>query len=137
MAAPVPASRRLSARSVRRKAALLAPRAARMASSDSRRTVRARIRLATLEQAMRKIRPEAASRMSSIVRARDVTSSRSGTALTAKPALGAYASGWSFIMAACKSRSSVRAVSSEAPGASRPKISVIRCARPVTMVADK
>ena len=44
----MPARRRLSASSVRRRAARLAPRAARIASSPSRRTARARTRLATL-----------------------------------------------------------------------------------------
>ena len=45
IAAPAPQRRRLSANSMRRSAAVLAPRAARTASSPSRRTVRARIRL--------------------------------------------------------------------------------------------
>ena len=50
--APAPQSTRLSASSVRRSAPWLAPSAARTASSPSRRTERARIRLATFEQAM-------------------------------------------------------------------------------------
>ena len=85
-AAPAPQSSRLSARSVRRRAAVLAPRAARIASSPSRRTVRARIRLATLEQAMMKTSAEAASRTSSTVRAREVIWSRSSTASMRKSA---------------------------------------------------
>ena len=67
--APAPHRTRLSASSVRRSAAAEAPSAARIASSPSRRTDRARIRLATFEQAMTKIRPEAASSTSSTVRA--------------------------------------------------------------------
>ena len=70
--APVPQSRRLSARRVRRNVALPAPNAARTASSDSRRTVRARMRLATFEHAITKTNPDAPSRTSSTVRARDV-----------------------------------------------------------------
>jgi len=50
-AAPDPQSKKLSARSVFRRSFLFAPRAARTASSLSRRTVRARIRLSTFEQA--------------------------------------------------------------------------------------
>ena len=46
------------------KSTLLAPSAARTANSPSRRTVRARIRLATLEHAMMKTSAEAASRTS-------------------------------------------------------------------------
>src|SRR6266700_2733548 len=75
-AAPAPQSRRLSASSMRRSAPVLAPSAARMASSLSRRTVRVRIRLATLEQAMMKTSAEAASRTRRTVRAPDVSSSR-------------------------------------------------------------
>ena len=52
--APAPQSTRLSASSVRRSAPVLAPSAARTASSPSRRTERARIRFATFEQAMTK-----------------------------------------------------------------------------------
>jgi hypothetical protein len=70
--APVPQSSRLSASSVRRSAPVPAPSAALMASSPSRRTDRARIRLATLEHAMTKISADAASRTRSTVRARDV-----------------------------------------------------------------
>ena len=70
--APAPQSSRLSASSVRRSAPALAPSAARIASSPSRRTERARIRLATFEQAMTKTSPEAASRTSSTVRAGEV-----------------------------------------------------------------
>ena len=58
--APAPHSTRLSASSVRRSAPWLAPRAARTASSPSRRTERARIRLATFEQAMTKTTAAAA-----------------------------------------------------------------------------
>jgi hypothetical protein len=71
-AAPVVHRIRLSASNVRRSAGRLAPRAARIASSDSRRTDRARIRLATFEQAMMKMSAEAASSTHSIVRAREV-----------------------------------------------------------------
>ena len=70
--APAPQSSRLSASSVRRSAQRLAPRAARIASSPSRRTDRARIKLATFEHAMMKTSPEAASRTSSTVRADEV-----------------------------------------------------------------
>ena len=69
--APAPHSSRLSARSVRRSAPALAPSAARIASSPSRRTERARIRLATFEQATTKTSAEAASSTSSTVRAGD------------------------------------------------------------------
>ena len=65
------ASTRLSASSVRRSAPLLAPSAARTASSPSRRTERARIRFATLEHAMMKTMPAATSNTSRIVRAGD------------------------------------------------------------------
>src|SRR5260370_744770 len=58
-AAPAPQRRRLSASSMRRSAPVLAPRAARIASSPSRRTVRGRIRLGTLEQAMMETSAEA------------------------------------------------------------------------------
>ena len=70
--APAPQSSRLSASSVRRSAPVLAPSAARIASSPSRRTERARIRLATFEQAMMKTSPDAASRTNSTVRAGEV-----------------------------------------------------------------
>ena len=69
--APAPQSSRLSASSVRRSAPVLAPSAARMASSPSRRTDRARIRFATFEHAMTKISADAASSTSSTVRAGD------------------------------------------------------------------
>ena len=62
---------------MRRSAPVLAPSAARIESSPSRRTVRARIRLATFEHAMMKTRPEAARRTSSTVRAPEVIWSRS------------------------------------------------------------
>ena len=71
-AAPAPQSSRLSASSVRRNAPVLAPSAARIASSPSRRTVRARIRFATFEHAMTKTSTDAASSTSSTVLARDV-----------------------------------------------------------------
>jgi hypothetical protein len=77
MAAPAQQSRRLSANNMRRSAQVLAPIAARIASSPSRRTVRARIRLATFEQAMMKTSPEAARSTSKTVRAPEVISSRS------------------------------------------------------------
>ena len=64
---------RLSASSVRRSAAVCAPIAARTASSDSRRTVRARIRLATLEHAITKISIEAANSTINTVRALEVS----------------------------------------------------------------
>ena len=70
---PAPQRMRLSASRVRRSAPLVAPSDARMASSPSRRTVRARIRLATFEQAMTKTRAEAARRTSRTDRARDVS----------------------------------------------------------------
>ena len=70
--APAPHSSTLSASSVRRSAARLAPRAARTASSPSRRTDRARIRFATFEHAMMKINPDAPSSTSRMVRALDV-----------------------------------------------------------------
>ena len=87
MAAPATHSSRLSANRVRRKAPVLAPSAARMPSSLSRRTVRARIRLATLEQAMTKTSTDAAISTSNMVRAPDVSSSRSFTALIWNSAL--------------------------------------------------
>ena len=70
--APAPHSSTLSASSVRRSAPALAPSAARTASSPSRRTDRARIRLATFEHAITKIKPDAASSTSRIVRAGEV-----------------------------------------------------------------
>ena len=65
--APAPQSSRLSASSVRRSAPALAPSAARMASSPSRRTERARIRFATFEHAMTKTSADAASSTSRTV----------------------------------------------------------------------
>ena len=70
--APPPQSNKLSASKVRRSMALLAPRAARTANSPSRRTERARIRFATLETAMIKTRPDAASKTNKTVRAPEV-----------------------------------------------------------------
>ena len=67
--APAPQSTRLSASSVRRNAPRLAPRAARTASSPSRRTDRARIKFATFEQAMMKTTAAAASSTSRTGRA--------------------------------------------------------------------
>ncbi len=78
--APAPQSNRLSASRVRRRAAVPAPSAARMANSFSRRTVRARIRFATLEQAITKTSSEAASSTSRTVLAREVIWSRRRTA---------------------------------------------------------
>ena len=75
-AAPAPQSRRLSIRRVRRSEPVVAPSAARMESSPSRRTVRARIRLATLEQAMTKTSTEAANSTHSTVFAPEVICSR-------------------------------------------------------------
>ena len=97
--APAPQSRRLSASSVRRSAPVLAPSAERIASSPSRRTVRASIRLATLEHAITKTSADAASRTSNTVLARDVIWSRSRTASIRKSARAEYASGCSFRMA--------------------------------------
>ena len=128
--APAPQSSRLSASSVRRSAPVLAPSAARIASSPSRRTDRARIRFATFEQAMMKISADAASSTSSTVRARDVIWSRSRTASIRKSAFGGYDSGCSFTIAPWTVRSSARAASRVAPGASRPNSSVIRWTRP-------
>ena len=70
--APAPHNTRLSASSVRRKAPLLAPSAARTASSPSRRTDRARIRLAMFEHAITKTTAAAASSTSRIARAGEV-----------------------------------------------------------------
>ena len=81
MAAPATHNSRLSANRVRRKATVLAPSAARIPSSFSRRTVRARIRFAILEQAMIKTSTDAAISTSNMVRALDVSSSRRRTAL--------------------------------------------------------
>ena len=97
--APAPQSSRLSASSVRRSALRLAPSAARIASSPSRRTVRERIRLATLEHAMTNTSAEAASSTSSTVRAREVIWSRISTASIWKSAFAEYASGCSLTIA--------------------------------------
>ena len=67
--APAPHKTRLSASSVRRSAPGLAPRAARTASSPSRRIDRARIRLATFEQATMNTTPAVASSSNRMVRA--------------------------------------------------------------------
>ncbi len=67
--APVTHTTRLSASNVFLSAALLAPRAARIASSDSRRTDRARIRFATFEQAITNTSADAANSTRSTVRA--------------------------------------------------------------------
>ncbi len=85
--APETQSTRLSASSVRLSAAGLAPRAARTASSPSRRTDRARIRFATFEQATTKTSAEAASSTSRMVRAGDTIWSRRVTASIEKLAL--------------------------------------------------
>ena len=84
---------------MRRSAPVLAPSAARIASSPSRRTVRVRIRLATLEHAMTKTSTDAASSTSNTVRASEVIWSRNSFAPIWKSALGEYASGCSLIMA--------------------------------------
>ncbi len=84
--APAPHSTRLSASSVRRSAPALAPRAARTANSPSRRTDRARIRLATFEQATMKTTPAVASSSNRIVRAGVAIWSRS--VRTVRPTLG-------------------------------------------------
>src|SRR6516162_2157255 len=68
--APAPHSTRLSASSVRRSAPRPAPSAARTASSPSRRTERARIRLAMFKHAMTNTTAAAASNTRRIVRAR-------------------------------------------------------------------
>ena len=86
---------------------------------------------------MTKTRAEAARSTRSTVLARDVIWSRSRTASIRKSAFAGYASGCSATIAACTVRSSARAVSSSTPGASRPKSSVMRWTRPVTMVADR
>ena len=65
--APAPHSTRLSTSSVRRSAQGVAPSDARTANSPSRLTARARIRLATFEQAITNTSAEAASRISSTV----------------------------------------------------------------------
>ena len=79
--APATHSSRLSANRRRRKSSVLAPSAARMASSFSRRTVRARIRFATFEQAMMKTSTDAAMSTSNMVRAPEVSWSRNRVAL--------------------------------------------------------
>src|SRR5262245_31551251 len=66
-AAPVQHNKRLSERSMRRSARLLAPSAVRTASSPSLRTVLARIKLATLEHAMINMSADAASKTSKTV----------------------------------------------------------------------
>src|SRR5207302_1778837 len=68
---------RPSASRVRRKALVPAPSAARMVNSPSRRTVRARIRLAAFEQAMMNTRADAARSTRRMVRAPEVIWSRS------------------------------------------------------------
>ena len=125
-AAPALQSTRLSANSVRRNVPVPAPSAARIASSPSRRTVRARTRLATLEHAMTNTSADAASRTSSTVRARDVIWSRSSTASMRKSAFAEYASGCSFTIAPWTTRSSALADSRFAPGASLANSCVIR-----------
>ncbi len=99
-AAPAPQSSRLSASRARRSAHVLAPSAARTASSPSRRTDRARIRLATFEQAMTNTSADAASRTSRTVRADDVIWSRSLTASIATFDCFEYASGCAVTIAA-------------------------------------
>ncbi len=108
-----------------------------MASSPSRRTERARIRFATFEQAMTKTSADAASSTSRTVLAGEMIWSRSRTASMRKSASLGYASGCSLTIAPWTARSSARAASRSAPGASRPKSSVIRCTRPSTIVADR
>ena len=70
-----------------------APSAARIASSPSRRTERARIRFATFEHAMTNTSADAASSTSSTVRAGDVIWSRSRTASMRKSPSPEYDSG--------------------------------------------
>ena len=76
-AAPAVQRTRPSASRVRRKALVPAPSAARMVNSPSRRTVRARIRLAAFEQAMMNTRADAARSTRRMVRAPEVIWSRS------------------------------------------------------------
>jgi hypothetical protein len=71
------------------------------------------------------------------VRAFEVICSRSGTALMPKLDFGVYISGCAATMPAWNVLSSAARASSSTFGASRPKISVIRCSRPVTIVADR
>jgi hypothetical protein len=54
-----------------------------------------------------------------------------------KSDFGEYDSGNSLMMAPCAARSSARAASRSAPGARRPNSSVMRCTRPVTIVASR
>ena len=136
-AAPTPHSSRLSTSSVRRRAPAVAPSEARMASSPSRRTERARMRFATFEHAMTNTSAEAARRIRSTVLAGEVISSRSRLASIWKSALRGYASGCALRMSRCTARNSLRAASRSVPGASRPKSSVIRCTRPCTIVASR
>ena len=70
--APAPHSSKLSASSVRRSEPVVAPSAARIESSPSRRTVRAKIKFAAFEQAMMNTSPEAASSTSNTVFALEV-----------------------------------------------------------------
>jgi hypothetical protein len=70
-----------------RSAPVVAPKAARTASSPSRRIVLAKIRLATFEHAMMKTKADTASRTQSTVFALDVIWSRSITASIWKFAL--------------------------------------------------
>jgi len=70
--APAPHNSRLSASNVRRSAPVLAPRAARMDSSPSRRMVRARIRFAIFEQAITNTNIDAAISTNKTVLAREV-----------------------------------------------------------------
>ena len=136
-AAPAPQSRRLSASRTLRSAPLVAPSAARIDSSPSRRTVRDRIRFATFEHAMTKTSPEAASSTSSTVLALEVICSRSSLASIRKSACAGYSAGCALTIAPWTVRSSARADSRVAPGVSLPKSSVIRWTRPFCMVAER
>src|SRR5690348_17910935 len=83
--APLAQSRTLSASNVRRSAPVPAPSAARIASSPSRRTDRARIRFATFEHATMNTSPDAASSMSRIVRAGEIIRSEEHTSELQSP----------------------------------------------------
>ena len=136
-AAPAPQSSTLSASSVRRSAPAPAPSAARIASSPSRRTERARIRLATFEHAITKTSADAASSTRRTVRAGEVIWSRRRTASMRKSAFFGYDSRCSVTIAVWAARSSARTASRSAPAAMRAKRSVMRWTRPSTIVAER
>jgi hypothetical protein len=106
-------------------------------SSRSRRIPRMSVRLATLAHAMTKTNAAAPMSNQNVSVARSFSTSRSGLTLMSYPAAASYTSGWSLWTLTAMRSISARACGSVAPGPSRANTYVMRCVRPVTMVASR